>query len=731
MDTAAEGVRSALAELDAAQHAREKRCHATMDEARHHMVGMRSHIDAHILPVLQAASTQAQALGQRCEPAANIARALYSDIYALHEEKKRIECAIDWCTEAIVLRTSLAGLADALDRLDWDACIEHCRAALGVRKSVLHCDFSKTVVPSIMFPEAPAETLQTLHSRLVHKITRHFEHYTEERNEQEATRFLGYFAAVDAHWDGLRTYSALACSLLEAHQRELHERLASPTASPMFYATVWTALFEHLAVFISKHQPVVDRLLSGPGHPDFAAGVLPELARIWTALGHDILVAWRQHRQVPHLLAQAQDMHLAVIDRIRATPFVPGRIFGDDPRPSGRASPAPRAATPVTSTASSMPAVESLLTERASMGAQWALFSQFLQRSMGIKAADEQAAPLDEMLQSCWRTEFLPLQLFALRASIQQVHKLDVPDLQARPYGSSLPDDMFFALRTVWMRALSTSSLYVAEELFTQALQLLESDYVEIIVLRMDACRRTLNLAGLVEGPRRLAAAREVRAVMCVYLNALDVSAMYAERLLADMSHPSVLEPYFDAESRDNLPSDLARAQNTVALLDGLVTKLRSAISFEVQELFATLVETRLRSIVNESMRDVRYMLDEESYAQASEDAGLPGRVSSAWELLIHAYREPLTESNYALLFNAAADVLVQEWERTIASLTFTELGALRFDKDLRSILGFMADHTPWGIRDKFLRLQQISYVLNMDDEELETMDVYEAALSH
>lgn len=146
MDTAAEGVRSALAELDAAQHVREKRCSATMDEARHHMVGMRSHIDAHILPVLHAASTQAQGLAQRCEPAAQVARALYNDMYALHEEKKRIESAIDWCNEAIVLRTSLAGLADALDRLDWDACIEHCRAALGVREAVLHCSFAKMVV---------------------------------------------------------------------------------------------------------------------------------------------------------------------------------------------------------------------------------------------------------------------------------------------------------------------------------------------------------------------------------------------------------------------------------------------------------------------------------------------------------------------------------------------------------------------------------------------------------
>lgn len=665
MVTAAEGVHSALAELDAAQTVREKRCHAIMDEARHHMTGMRSHIDAQVLPVLHESSSQAQTLAQRCQPAADVARALYDDMYALHEEKKRIECAMDWCTEAILLRASLAGLAEALDRLDWDACIEHCRAALGVRDAVLHCTFAKMVVvrdrfshqPSSMFPEAPAHTLQTLRHCLIEKITHHFEHHTQERNEEEATRFLGYFAAIDAHWDGLRAYRYVGrthaarwlgrswtrtnATCMIGLLRLVCTRISHADASPMFYATLWTALFEHLAVFISKHQPVVDRLLSGPGHPHFAEGVLPELAHIWTGLGQDILAAWRQHRQIAHLLAQAQETPLVTVDMIRAQPFQPGRIAGaEDPRHGGRtSSPASRPATPVPPATANMPSLEPLLTECASMGAQWALFSQFLYRSMGAKAAHEQAAALENTLHSCWRTEFLPLQLFALRASIQQVHKLDIPDLQARPYGSSLPDDMFFALRTVWARALSTSSLYVAEEQFTQALQLLESDYVEIIVLRMDACRRTLNLTGLVEGPRRLAAAREVRAVMCVYLNALDVSAVYAERLMTDMTQPSFLEPYFDAQSMDHGPSDLARAQSTVSMLDGLVSKLRSAISFEVQELFATLLEPRLRSAMAESMRDLRYMLDEESYALVNEQAGFVRRVSAAFEPLIHGYR--------------------------------------------------------------------------------------------
>lgn len=44
------------------------------------------------------------------------------------------------------------------------------------------------------------------------------------------------------------------------------------------------------------------------------------------------------------------------------------------------------------------------------------------------------------------------------------------------------------------------------------------------------------------------------------------------------------------------------------------------------------------------------------------------------------------------------------------------QLGALRFDKDLREVIAFLADQAPWGVRDKFARLQQIAYVLNADE---------------
>ena len=105
-------------------------------------------------------------------------------------------------------------------------------------------------------------------------------------------------------------------------------------------------------------------------------------------------------------------------------------------------------------------------------------------------------------------------------------------------------------------------------------------------------------------------------------------------------------------------------------------------------------------------------------------------RVRTGWISCILGFRDQLTESNYALLFTMAVDALVLPWEQAVMQLAFTELGALRFDKDLRGVLTALSDLASWGIRDKFLRLQQISYVLNMDEDETDTNDVFEAGIA-
>ena len=58
-------------------------------------------------------------------------------------------------------------------------------------------------------------------------------------------------------------------------------------------------------------------------------------------------------------------------------------------------------------------------------------------------------------------------------------------------------------------------------------------------------------------------------------------------------------------------------------------------------------------------------------------------------------------------------------------ALAHVQLGAIRFERDVRSIANYLSTQTTFGgAREKFTRLQQIATVLNLDDDE-DTEDFY------
>jgi hypothetical protein len=95
--------------------------------------------------------------------------------------------------------------------------------------------------------------------------------------------------------------------------------------------------------------------------------------------------------------------------------------------------------------------------------------------------------------------------------------------------------------------------------------------------------------------------------------------------------------------------------------------------------------------------------------------------------------QDVLSENNYRLFTGLVLDVLLKPWEKYVMSMKYTEvrggkireilfhngtcqLGAVRFDRDLRAVMAYLTSQTVFGdIREKFVRLQQISTLLNLD----------------
>lgn len=115
-------------------------------------------------------------------------------------------------------------------------------------------------------------------------------------------------------------------------------------------------------------------------------------------------------------------------------------------------------------------------------------------------------------------------------------------------------------------------------------------------------------------------------------------------------------------------------------------------------------------------------MLEEEEYNEADIEERFVKRFRRGFENLIHVYRCTLTDNNFSTLMGLLLEALTSQWERIVFQTRFNQYGALRFDKDLRSVIHYLSTLTEWLSRDRFTRLNQMSTLLNFEEVSLYTL---------
>lgn len=735
-----------------------------------------------LAPHVQLIQEEADVLDRRLQSSASVAKRISERVRLLDEERKRIALATEWAVRVAELKSSLSLLASAVEHRDWDMATMHCRRALAIDPAIRSSQFAAAVVPTTDLPELPETTLLELRKTMLTAFTDAFIRSTQNKDEKEASRFFKLFPQVGWKKEGLEVYSSFARSMVREKGRSISDSLGSGKAQhPTHFALLLTSLFEHLAMLIDMHQPVVDRHY---GVGNFGHGVMPGLQEECDRLGHRIMDSWREDRNVRRRLDEVQSYRFtgAVVanktsqSTFKASFGVPGRT----------ASPAPA------STANSSfdePAgpdgreVDRILTELAAMSSRWGLYRRFVQSRLSPEQdegesgraktlEDERAAQADEPLKDFRRgsvdrrssvassvnnnasdevdatdndaamrpidhastsklgqevletmkSTYVPMEIWYLRNSLEKAFRIDQPDTTSRPYTSSILDDAFYVIRTVLARILSTASLATLDEM-TRAVRIaVEQDYIEVIVRKMETLWRSISGSMTVDGPRKDAASREMRTVFITYLNVLDVSGSYMTRVLGEVGHEPSLARLFEAAEVDS-------ALASVSSLSQLVHRMRSSLRTEIEHLFAQLTAPRLRALLHETYRETSYVLDDDSYPLAESRDLVRRRFAHHWHLVFHHFRGAFTEANLNTYVGMALDALLKPWESLVMGMRFTELGALKFDKDLRAITAFLETQSSSPVRDRFSRLQQISYVLNLDGDDDEG-DLYQNAVS-
>ncbi|SPO47330.1 related to conserved oligomeric Golgi complex component 4 [Moesziomyces antarcticus] len=733
---------------------------------------------ASLTPQVHLVQEEAAVLDRRLQASASVAKRISERVRLLDEERKRIALAAEWARKVAELKSSLSLLAEAVEHRDWDMATMHCRRAMAIDPAIRSSSFAAAVVPTTNLPEPPETTLLELRKTMLTAFTDAFIRSTQNKDEKEASRFFKLLPQIGWKKEGLEVYSSFARSMVREKGRAISDSLLPGKAQhPTHFALLLTSLFEHLAMLIDMHQPVVDRHY---GAGNFSHGVMPGLQDECDRLGHRIMDSWRQDRNVRRRL-----------DEVQAYRFTSAAMDAKTQHSTFKASfgaPARTASPAAGSTANSSfdePAgpdgreVDRILTELAAMSSRWGLYRRFLQgrladgeesdrsdverqSSLDNQHADQADEPLKDFRRSSvdrrgsiagslaeadaatdvppdpidhaavsklgqevletMKGSYMPLETWYLRSSLEKAFRIDQPDTTARPYTSSILDDAFYVIRTVLGRILSTASLGTLTDMVRVVKTTLEQEYIEVIVRKMETLWRSISGSMSVDGPRKDAASREMRTVFITYLNVLDVSSHYMSRVLAEVGNEQSLARLFESKEMDE-------ASAAVASLGQLVNRFRSSLRTEIEHMFTQLTAPRLRGILVETYRDVSYVLDDEGYSDAESRDLVRRRFVKSWELLLVHFRGTFTQANLDTYVGMALDALLKPWEAMVTGMRFTELGALKFDKDLRALIGFLTTQSSLPIRDRFTRLQQISYVLNLDASEHDA-DLYHNAVA-
>ncbi|GAA5909681.1 Golgi transport complex subunit COG4 [Sporobolomyces salmoneus] len=361
---------------------------------------------------------------------------------------------------------------------------------------------------------------------------------------------------------------------------------------------------------------------------------------------------------------------------------------------------------------------------------------------------------------------YIPLESWYLRSAIERAHQVDELDLTSTPTLSSSLDDIFYILKKTLYRLINTGSITAVVLLCRELKTLLDENVTEIWRFRIETALKDLQYSGgtgssglggiggggggtgsgigiggvsaaamggmaAIGGGGRAREEekerreKESRAIFIVYLNNLDTAASYTSRLHSELVNSDLLSSIFFLDSELSLST-----QSLSNLLPVTAERFKSVLKGGLDSLFNQLVRPRLRPLLSEVYHGTSYRLDENGYDDAEFTDEVRKRFVRSWDNLLAGYRDSLSETNFNLFFSTAVNVLVRPWESMIRGMKFTELGALRLDHDIRSILSYLSTQSPLSsgsLRESFSRLQQIASLLCCDSKE-EAEEVVSAA---
>lgn len=613
---------------------------------------------------------------------ASTAERISSNVRGLDAEQSRIKETLKYVEEVRELKACVLGVHHSMEAQEWETAASFVHRASLVPEQIAQGQFAALMVPTAETPLSPAATIKEASEQLYGLFTREFLAAAKTRDIRQITRFFKLFPQIDKSNEGLDLYAGFVSSII-AERAE--QALNTASTSPILYASLMTGLFENIAKLMTNHSPLITRV-----YGDNIDRVLEKIQVECDKQGILILTTMNEDRQIGRKVGEIKSYSFSFL----VQSFLPA---------SRDTSHAPEEREVDSRT------LDALLSEISIIFARWSLYSNFVQRLATVKEMSfVKESAMAQYLTVKMEGNYETMEGYFMRRSVERAFQLETIETTEEGHQiSSIVDDVMFILRKVTLRAFSTGQQKTMSAIFAVVRRIMEQDYAGVLGRRMQ------DLQNRISGPktgvvRSLDLERRDRSEYSTLLNNLDVSAEYIAKIVAEHQTSDLLTVY----------NDVGAALRCIEVLGTLTERFSRGLEDGLTVLYNAYIKNRIRTVINDLFFGQNYVLTPVQFEESNLANPFSGKFKTEWDNLItDPFASSLSRHAYLNLLTISVRAFIRVLEKKLLTIRCNELGAIKLDKDISSIINLTAADHP-GIRDRFDRVREISHVVNWSSDD-------------
>ncbi|ESO82827.1 hypothetical protein LOTGIDRAFT_108827, partial [Lottia gigantea] len=656
------------------------------------------------LPNLQILMNDSKQLSSMISFTSTLAENVSSKVRKLDLAKSQVSQCITRVEDILDLKFCTDGVQTALQNEDYETAAGHVHRFRNLDESVIRMSSDTAEGGSL---ETSFKLLQESEEKLKTIVNNKFSSAVHSGDVASVERFFKIFPLLGMHEEGLTKFGKyLASQLSETADKNLKLAIQSNNPnddkrSSVLYADTIIMLLESIARTVEVHQPLVETY--------YGFGKLITLLKI--------------------LQKECDRQIRKVIDHFKSSREYDKKVkLVQTSLMSQKQNSTENYLDPME--------IDLLLSETVLINSRSELYLRFIKRKAMISTKyndplESQSPKLETendievFINNCDLSRvmqelignYIMMEEYFMKEMVVKAVNMDTIDEVA--HTSSMVDDAFFIVKKSVRRTVSSSSIDGVCAMLNHACSTLEQDFREILYSRLRGgypcgfdLQQAYNIMQSSFQQGKLTSSDQekdkARLLFLTALNNSEISCDYCKALKTSLDD-EVSKIYSNCNEQSK-----AKLESCLNDLGGVSTRFKDVVDFGFSQLTSSAIKPRIKPLVDTFLSTSHNITEEEFSNFEANDPWLQSFIANL-DTILNTFKASLTPANNEKFVNLITGEITVQLEKAVIKTVFNRLGGLQFDKELRSLVGYLTSVTTWTIRDKFARLTQMATILNLE----------------